>query len=544
MVELVRYVYTQARGPKILVIVLSILSGLSRASILAAINGAAAAASAKEGLLIYFVAFVAGFGTYLWSTYFTSDRTVVITEGLINRLRMRLCRKVFFTELRFVEDATRPVLSRALIGDINDVGSFIGTILRTLQGAIMLVFAVAYVGWLSMTGLAISLIAASIGVWIYLARYETIARNQLLQRKNQVFLHGQLDSMIDGFKELKSSRAKRSDFVDDLAKLNDIHRELAVNTARISLTNRLATQSVTFCLIAAVLFGLPLFFDHDSTMVFQIVTAILFLVGPLESVISAIPKFSKAKVAFENVQKIENDVDRSLSESLVSDSEHSFSGFDSVDIRELVFTYTRQDDEQPFSVGPIDLTIKRGELVFIGGANGSGKTTLLKLLTGLYLPQSGEIRVDGEEVGMEHYQSYRELFGTIFYDFYLFLRLFGVTDVNHSELDALLKALKLDDRAHYVDGRFSTTRLSAGQRRRLAYVVAYLDRRQVYVFDEFAAEQDPYFRHYFYFDLLPSLVERGKTVIAVTHDDRYFHLADRLLIMRDGQLEEEETDAR
>jgi putative ATP-binding cassette transporter len=89
------------------------------------------------------------------------------------------------------------------------------------------------------------------------------------------------------------------------------------------------------------------------------------------------------------------------------------------------------------------------------------------------------------------------------------------------------------------DGRLSTTRLSAGQRRRLALLQVFLDRRPVVALDEWAAEQDPIFRRVFYTELLPELQRRGATVVAITHDDRYFHIADRCVTVgADGGLSE------
>jgi putative ATP-binding cassette transporter len=102
----------------------------------------------------------------------------------------------------------------------------------------------------------------------------------------------------------------------------------------------------------------------------------------------------------------------------------------------------------------------------------------------------------------------------------------------------LLKRLHLDHKVQVNDGAFSTRDLSQGQRKRLALVVAYLEDRPFYVFDEWAADQDPAFKDVFYQVLLPDLRARGKTVLAISHDDRYFHLADRRIKLEDGQIVE------
>ena len=58
------------------------------------------------------------------------------------------------------------------------------------------------------------------------------------------------------------------------------------------------------------------------------------------------------------------------------------------------------------------------------------------------------------------------------------------------------------------------------------------------VFDEWAADQDPAFRHVFYTELLADLKRLGKTIIVISHDDRYFHCADRIVRLRDGRVDE------
>ena len=70
-------------------------------------------------------------------------------------------------------------------------------------------------------------------------------------------------------------------------------------------------------------------------------------------------------------------------------------------------------------------------------------------------------------------------------------------------------------------------------------VVAYLEQRPFLVFDEWAADQDPVFKEVFYRQLLPELKAAGKTVFVISHDDKYFDCADKLLRMEHGQLAEQ-----
>lgn len=195
----------------------------------------------------------------------------------------------------------------------------------------------------------------------------------------------------------------------------------------------------------------------------------------------------------------------------------------------------KENEGKCFKVGPINYQFKSGQIVFITGGNGSGKSTLFKLITGLYPLDSGNITINGEEVNCSMLS---ENCSAIFSDFYLFKKLYGI-DYSNKEgfISKYLKLFKLDEKVNVLNGSFSTTKLSTGQKKRLALLVSYLEDRQIYLFDEWAADQDPEFRKFFYFTLLPGLKEKGKCVIAVTHDEHYFNMADKVIKMDMGKIE-------
>jgi putative ATP-binding cassette transporter len=208
--------------------------------------------------------------------------------------------------------------------------------------------------------------------------------------------------------------------------------------------------------------------------------------------------------------------------------------WNSLELAGVQHTYRRENEEEEFSLGPIDLSLRPGELVFITGGNGSGKTTLAKLLVGLYIPQQGEIRLDGQTITDERRDDYRQLFSVVFSDFYLFENLLGLSAFNiDTKAQDYLAKLQLDRCVQIKDRTLSTLELSQGQRKRLALLTAYLEDRSIYLFDEWAADQDPQFKEIFYFELK----EAGKTVIVISHDDRYYNVADRVLKLNYGLIE-------
>ncbi|HWC59456.1 MAG TPA: cyclic peptide export ABC transporter, partial [Verrucomicrobiae bacterium] len=200
--------------------------------------------------------------------------------------------------------------------------------------------------------------------------------------------------------------------------------------------------------------------------------------------------------------------------------------------------YHRETEDSHFELGPINLRFRPGELVFLVGGNGSGKSTLAKIITGLYVPESGEIRIDGKTVTDKNRDDYRQLFSAVFVDFYLFENLHGIHNKNVDEQAKLyLDQLHLSHKVKVKDGVLSTTAVSQGQRKRLALLTAYLEDRSFYLFDEWAADQDPLFKDVFYTQLLPELKARGKTVLVISHDDKYFHVADRIIKLDYGKLD-------
>jgi putative ATP-binding cassette transporter len=209
-----------------------------------------------------------------------------------------------------------------------------------------------------------------------------------------------------------------------------------------------------------------------------------------------------------------------------------------LELLDVTHSYHNEQDNSSFRVGPLSVSFEPGEIVFMAGGNGSGKTTFAKLLTGLYVPENGEIRVDDRNITDATRESYRQYFSVIFSDFYVFESLLGLESPDLDEqAQSYLGQLQLDHKVKVENGKFSTTALSQGQRKRLALLTTYLEDRSFYVFDEWAADQDPLFKDIFYNDILLGLKARGKTVLVITHDNSYYHLADRLIKLENGHFD-------
>ena len=213
-----------------------------------------------------------------------------------------------------------------------------------------------------------------------------------------------------------------------------------------------------------------------------------------------------------------------------------FSGFNTLKCENAVFSYADEKYGSSFTLGPMNFELTKNEIVFIVGGNGSGKSTFLKILTSLYRPDEGKIYIDGNPLSSGRLTAYRNLFSPIFVDFHLFERFYGKHELDDDKVDALLDQMGLSGTTDIIDKKITRRELSTGQRKRLALIVSILEDKAIFLFDEVAADQDPVFRKYFYETIIPNLKSKGKTVIAVTHDDKYFSVADRVLKMDYGKL--------
>jgi putative ATP-binding cassette transporter len=273
-----------------------------------------------------------------------------------------------------------------------------------------------------------------------------------------------------------------------------------------------------------------------SGTVYKVAAAVLFMMAPLTHLVNGAPTLAKADAAVSNLYALEERLDRALFEPMDAPPPEALGDFQRIQLRRVEFGFTGPGGGTTFSVGPLSLTLDRGERIFVVGANGSGKTTLLKLLTGLYRPDNGQVLLDGSPVVDADQARYRTLFTSVFDDFALFERIYGAGEPDPALVNGRLAELELAHKTRYTETGFSSIDLSTGQRKRLAFLESVLKGRPLCVFDELAADQDPEFRRRLYEELLPQLSASGRTLVVVSHDDQYFHTADRVLEMQDGQL--------
>jgi len=359
-----------------------------------------------------------------------------------------------------------------------------------------------------------------------------------LAREEEDKLFGSFRALTEGIKELKLHRSRRGAFFSkNIEETTEVYQRHNVAAEVRFITAQSWSQLLYFALIGLILFLIPTMTQiSDKTMTGYVITT-LYLMGPLAGVMASLSLFGRANVALRKVEKLGISLDEHATEQCPDGRHEKENGFERLELAGVLHSYHHEQDDSQFVVGPINLTFRPAELVFLVGGNGSGKSTLAKIITGLYVPEGGEIRLDGEPITNKNRDDYRQLFSVVFGDFYLFDNLLGLKGADlDAQAQEYLEELHLNHKVKITNGELSTTAVSQGQRKRLALLTAYLEDRPFYLFDEWASDQDPVFKNVFYTQLLPELKARGKTVLVITHDDKYFDLADRIIKLDYGKI--------
>jgi putative ATP-binding cassette transporter len=516
-----------------------VLSGVANAVGLAIINRASAAVStgmvpSTRDLLLFAVVIF----TYLFCLRHAFTATADMFAQIVHQVRVRLVDKIRRADLITQEHIGRGVLYNNLVQELQVIAQSQTVLVSALQACLMVIVTTFYMASLSMPGFLVTAAVVLSAAFYYLKKLQMSQRSMAQSTQLSVLFVEQINHVLDGFKEIKMSRARSSEIQADIEQSSGEARHAALETASINTDLYIFSQAYFYFLLALIIFLLPKFVASHAAAITALTTTILFLLGPLAAILSSVHVLTRFNLAVDNIFQLEALLDQHQPQDPASERHlpEQYEQFTHITLATVEFSYLDVDGIPLFKVGPLDLTIRRGEILFLVGGNGSGKSSLLKLITALYFPDRGSVMLDQERITRVNSQDYRELFSVIFSDFHLFSKLYGVKDVEKDTVDAFLQRMALENKTEFLGDRFSHTDLSTGQRKRLALLITYLEDRPIYVFDEWAADQDPEFRNHFYHVMLAELQEKGKTVIAVSHDDRYFHVADRVIKMEYGKI--------
>lgn len=533
--NLLRFFLRASWGTVIVAAALGVLSGACQAGVLALVN---TVLNRPEAATLLVIGGFLGLGLARVATTGVSQYMLsVFAHQTMADLRRDLSRKILTTPLRQLEQIGSPRLLVALTEDVIAIAMALRYLPTVAIDAAMIAGCFVYLGWLSWTTLLVVLGATALGLSCNRILFTRALRFLKLAREEQDALFSHFRALTEGIKELRMHHQRRETFFSErIHPTTEAFMRHNVASTRRFITAHGWTHLFFILLVGLVLLVLPTWLEMSAEILTGYVLTIFYLMGPLREIMNSFPILGRAEVALQKVEQLDLAADASRPEAETAMPPVPVRPWRRLELRGGVFAYEQKGDGR-FTLGPLDLTLRPGEVVFVVGGNGSGKSTLAKLLVGLYPLSGGELRLDGELITDQNREWYRQHFSVVFSDFYLFDSLLGLVSPG---LDAQAKdylvQLQLDHKVEVRDGVLSTTSLSQGQRKRLALLTAYLEDRPIYVFDEWAADQDPQFKELFYTQLLPELKARGKAVLVISHDDRYFHLADWALKLEYGQV--------
>ena len=536
MQQLRRFLTQEAGVPKRRIVVMSLLTGAGNALMLGLLNVAAAQSGepGRDGRL--FAAYLAAFALYVYTQRRSMLEAMGAVERTIERIRLRLTDKVRRSPLRLVEQAGGLPGFAALTQDTQVIAQAGSQVVTTLQSLVILAFTTLYLAWLS--PLACLAVVLVVGGYIAVRQIRDPAIGEVMGQAyaKEVEFQRALQDAVQGFKELQLNRRERHGLRDHLVEVTAQARALKLEANLVTVFDHLFGGAALFLLLMAVVFVLPVVLPHSSETTHQLVATVLYILGPIGAVTQGLSGIGAIESGIGHLYALEARLDAAI-EPHHRQPVKPLREFKEIRLEQVRMRYLGTDGTPLFSSGPHDLRLASGETVFLVGGNGAGKSTLLKLLTGLYPAEEGRVLLDGELVEPRTLEAYRSLFSTVFTDFHLFDRLYGLPEgVDDAQVNAWIERLGLAGKTRCEAGRFTHTDLSTGQRKRLAFIAAVLEDRPICLFDELAADQDPVFRKRFYEELLPELQARGRTLLIVSHDDAWFHCADRLLKLDAGHI--------
>lgn len=509
--------------------VLGAASGVATLSLIALIHQVLAAPDSNS--LVHPTLFASACLVVLVTQCGSKFLLVRLSQSTAARLRYELCTRIVAAPLPQLESMGSYRLLAALNNDVNAITHALVGLPDVCAGGMVLISGLIYLAALSLPLTVVAVLMGLLGTAIFFGGLRLGDRYLCQAREGQDEVYRQTRDMIQGLRELKGNHSRCLDFIFGVLLPADSHmRGKLITGASIQGFAHSWGRLFLFIGIGLLIFVSPQYWPNSSAVLTGFTLTILYLTYPLDGILGWLPAMNEASIAIRKINKLGLGTDEHVS------SEHSpiTPPFQSLELRGVTYEYESPDGRN-FTLGPINLTISAGEELFIAGGNGSGKTTLVKLLTGLYLPQGGQVLLNGEVVADRTRANFRQLFSTVFVEGHIFDRLLG-KDLDRVQLTYWAKLLGIEAKVDFETGRLRTEELSRGQHKRLALLVACMDDRPILVFDEWAAEQDPGFKDVFYRTILPEFLRRGKTAVAITHDDRYFSAADRVLTLLDGRL--------
>ena len=451
----------------------------------------------------------------------------IYIESQILSIRAAIGNMIRNASMQFIDTLEKADIYVKMSTDIRRISRSSEIMIHICHSILTFLFCTLYIGHICIYGMIILVGFIVIALIIRHAHVRFLYHDLNGVTNEETDLYEEFGDILHGFKEIKINQKKNTHLYDKRLKpriqsLKNKRSRVAIQMARYQTF----LEAIIFLYMAWIIYGITLDFMSKA----KIITIFIFMLPSLYVIDTFLPNINRTIISMQRI----NLLFKKLSEKKqASFFQGKITTFKSIQVENLEFSYYDRQGNVLYSIGPITMSFYSGEIVFITGGNGSGKSTFAKVLTGLYPPSKGEFILNEQKVSMTNH---RYLFSAIMADYHLFDRFYGVDTVDDSKVNTLLFEMKLDTKVKWEHNQFHHSPLSTGQQKRLAMIIALIEDKPLYVFDEWAADQDTYFKDYFYKHIIVQLKQKGKLVIVITHDDMFFDCADRVVTMDYGRI--------
>ncbi|MEI7531896.1 MAG: cyclic peptide export ABC transporter [Betaproteobacteria bacterium] len=517
-------------------IFLSSFVGLLTTLIIANVNEAASSVSMHKSTMLSFFLFIVLILLFVFSIKKATVSNVRNSQVLIHKFKVRVIREVFNANLSTLDEVGKVEILQVLGRDAQTISSSLQALVVFINSVASIVFISLYVAFISVPSFVVITLCCAFVLYFGLKHLGKTDSEHFAAWQSEARTYKLFSDFLYGFKEIKmnSSRAKDIGYevVSESREASEFRATAMINT--LGFFNYMTTFA--YGVLGIIVYVVPTVSDTFSTTITSVITAAIFLLTSIVAIINTVPTLLTANASARTLIELENALKNKVGQEANSENSQEFATFESLTLTNIAYRYKSNLGKGSFQFGPVNCEFKAGNVYFISGANGSGKTTLMRLISGLYQPSAGEIYLNSELVVQPASEGYMKNFATVFSDFFLFQKLYGLFNASDSEINEWISILKLQNKFSIEEGKFSDLQFSTGQRKRIALLVALLENRPILLLDEWAADQDPEFRKLFYLELIPLFKSMGKTIIAITHDDKYYDSADYLLAVDKGRL--------
>lgn len=471
---------------------------------------------------------------FIWSRRTMSKIFIHFSQRLFWQFRIDILNMVLNADFNDMKDR-KSEIHATLLHDVGVLTQASLNIIHFITSTVVLATCMSYLFYLSDILFLVTIATSALGVVVYLVGASKT--NKLFERSRDVeqsFMYS-FNAILNGFKEIqmepKIGKAIMREKI--IPSANDSYRNNTFGFVRF-LNNQIIGQVLFYTLISVILLFFSARLDIEAVVLVNFLFILLYVLSSLENLMVVLPSLGQAKVALDRLHTLKSELSGHAKQLREATDHELVSQFQKIKISQLSYSYPKSNNS--FKIGPVSFEINKGESIFINGGNGSGKTTLIQTILGVLKPTDGRIIWNGLEINNENFTAYKRNFSVVFNDYYLFDEFFGLQEYDPDNARTYLELFEIEEKVEMTAKGFSTVNLSTGQKKRLALIHALLSQKPIIVLDEWAADQDPYFRKKFYTEILPLLKQEGFTILAITHDDAYYHCCDKLLRMDFGKL--------